>query len=174
MQPQINMFPQQYSQPVIIANQGGLPPQNLYAINQNCVNNVDNVDNVNNVNNITFGGNPGNYLCPHCKMNVTSNIEDKCNCLTCIIYLIMFIIFPIYIIYVICIDIEYCSCEFECACTNDGLCCYPKCCSCPNRQSKYDNCQCCCDTQHYCSNCGKLIGTKNSCIEICPPCCRCC
>ena len=163
------MFPQQYSQPVIIANQGeGIPPQNTYIINQNYDNNNNNI---NNVNNITFGGKPGTYLCPHCKMNITSYIEEKCNCLTCIIYLIMFLFFPAIIVYSMCIDIEYCRCEFECKCANNFPCACPKCCSCPNRKSDGRDC---CDTEHYCSNCGKLIGTRDSCVEICPPHCRCC
>ena len=167
MQPQINMFPQQYAQPVIISNQGGINPQNPYVNNQNCINNI------NNVNIITFGREPDIYLCPNCQMNVPTNIATKCNCCSFLIFALMMIIFPIFVIYVVCIDIEYCKCGFECACavSSEGVPCpYPKCCSCPDRHSACD----CCDVEHYCSNCGKLIGTRDSCKEICPPCCRCC
>ena len=75
--------------------------------------------------------------------------------------------------YIICIDIEDCTCVFECACMDNALCCYPKCWSCPDRKTVGD-CRCCSDVEHYCSNCGKLIGDRDSLKEICPPCCRCC
>ena len=70
------------------------------------------------------------------------------------------------------LDNEDCICEFSfdvlCA---KGFCC--TCCRCPSRNTLGD-CQCCVDVEHYCSYCGKYIGIRNSCIEICPPCCRCC
>ena len=170
MQPQMNMFPQQYAQPVLISNQGGgIPPQNTYIINQNS---VINVNNINNVNNIEFGTKAGTYLCPNCQMNVSTNIQSQCNCCSFLIFALMMIIFPVFMTYVMCIDIEDCRCEFGCGVSTNG-CCYPKCCSCPDRRTVAD-CNCCCDVEHYCSNCGKLIGTRDSLKEICPPCCRCC
>ena len=48
-------------------------------------------------------------------------------------------------------------CNCDCCCCGTGTC----------------DCRCCFDSYHYCQHCGKEIGRRNSCIEICP-CFDCC
>jgi len=160
MQPQTMVIPQPNSQPVIIANSGDNPSISNDNIPQND-------------SEIIFKVIPQEILCPHCKCIISTNTEEKCNFFSCIFYFII-LIFPVFFVfYELCIDIEDCYCEFECRPSNDGCCCFPYCCRCPNRPT-FKDCLCCCDVEHYCSHCGKLIGTRNACIEICPRCCRCC
>ena len=154
MQPQTMIIPQPNSQPVIIANSGGAPPFSG--------NNIPPTGSQ-----IIFRVKPQEITCPYCNSIMLTNTEDKCNFCSCIIFFLMFISFFI-AIYFTCIDIEDCYCKFEFR-SSDNCCCYPSCCRCPNRENA-----CCCDVEHYCSHCGKLIGTRNSCVEMWPPCCRCC
>lgn len=121
---------------------------------------------------IKFSRDPQQIICPYCRRNVLTTVEDKCNFFSIIIFFIMMTITPIFIFYLLVLDNKDCICEFSfdilCA---KGFCC--TCCRCPSRNTLGD-CQCCVDVEHYCSYCGKYIGIRNSCIEICPPCCRCC
>ena len=153
MQPQINMFPQQYAQPVIIVNQGGIMPQTYY-------------------NNNIKTKKIKQETCPHCHQILLTRVEESCNCFSCIIYTIMIILFPVFVCYIAFLDCEGCTCRCDYG-WDPGCKPYIRCCSCPDRHT-FDKCSCCCDINHYCSNCGKLLSNKNACIEICPPYCRCC
>ena len=148
-----------YAYPVIIVNQGEGIPQT-------------GINNQTNVSKIKFGIKPEVIICPHCHQKVLTIIDDKCNCCSFISYMIMIIIFPIMYFYLLCINIEECRCEFGCEPSNDGCCCFPTCCKCPSRHN-LDRCLCCYDVSHYCPNCGNLIGIRDSCLDVCPPCCCC-
>ena len=153
------MQPQKMVQPVIMANlEGGEAPQYIS-------NNAQPIDSK-----IKVGAKPYKYRCPYCHKIALTNVEEECNCLSFLIYMIMFIIFPIFLIYVTCIDIEECICQWGCGMTDNGIC-FPTCCRCPDRGT-FDKCSCCCNVTHYCSNCGKLIGTRDAYSHICPSCCH--
>ena len=49
---------------------------------------------------------------------------------------------------------------------NDNKCCF----ICYSCSICYTDCKCCIDVDHYCSNCGKKIGSRNSFTELCPCC----
>ena len=173
------MNTQQISQPVIISNspEYGVPQmQNIPYINN--INNINNVNNVNNVNNpqtidirIRLTSRTQEFACPYCHKIMKTNIDERCNCVSFLFYLLLFIIPPLIFIYAILIDITGCYCELECRACQDCCCFYPSCCRCPQRE--HLDCRCCCDVNHYCPYCGKLIGTRNACDAICPPCCCC-
>ena len=148
-----------YAYPVIIVNQGEGIPQTF-------------INNQTNDSKIKVGIKPEGIICPHCHQKVLTIIDDKCNCCSFISYMIMIIIFPIMYFYLLCINIEECRCEFGCEPSNDGCCCFPTCCKCPSRHN-LDRCLCCYDVSHYCPNCGNLIGIRDSCLDVCPPCCCC-
>jgi hypothetical protein len=149
-----------YAYPVIIINQGeGVP--------QTCINNQ------NKDSKIKVGIKPEEIICPYCHQKVLTVIDDKCNCCSFISYMIMIIIFPIFYLYLLCVNIEECRCELGCEAGNDGCCCVPTCCKCPSRNN-LDGCLCCCDVNHYCPSCRNLIGTRDACLDVCPPYCYCC
>ena len=90
---------------------------------------------------ITFTTNPVQMVCPYCLQNIVSNVEKNFNCLTCLFYLFISALcaIPILICNGICnsggLNFGYCNCD----------------------------CDCCCDAEHFCPNCGKIIGSHNSC-----------
>ena len=157
-QPQMIMYPQPYTQPVIMVNQVLQKP---------------NVTKNKNSSKIVFGAKSIEMICPHCHQYISTTIDSSCNCLSCIAYMFIFVIPFLLIIYQLCINIEYCECKFGCEAANNAFCCYPTCCICPERKN-LDKCQCCCDLEHICPHCGQSIGNRNACNEICPPCCCCC
>ena len=115
---------------------------------------------------------PIKVRCPYCGKIALTEVEDECNFVSLFIYMLMFIIFPLFVIWTFCFDFEECICEFGCKESREGCCCIPTCCVCPSRGT-LDDCKCCFNVNHYCSNCGKFIGTRNACSSICPPCCNC-
>ena len=90
---------------------------------------------------ISFSTDPVNMKCPYCLQNITSEVKKKCNCLTCLFFLFAFIFCAIPLL--ICSGI--CN-------SATGLNINPSC-----------DCECCCDAEHVCPNCGKNIGSHNSC-----------
>ena len=157
MQPQLIMFQQPNSNKSIIPNQLGDP---ALSVNQKIDPKIE------------FGARPEKIKCPYCQRIMMTNIEDRCNCCSFFPYFLMFIVPFIIIFYIFCINVEYCACEFGCKVADNSCCFYPTCCSCVIRPN-LDDCRCCLDVDHYCSHCGKLIGNRNACTDICPPCCRC-
>lgn len=127
---------------------------------------------------ILFGYISEEIICPYCHKTMKTDIEQDFNCASCIIFCISFLFPPLFMFFMVCGNIEECICEFSCEniscniCDSQcGCCYYLSCCSCP--RSENPNC-CCCDVEHYCSKCGKLIGRKNSLSSLCPSCCCCC
>ena len=165
------MFAQQSPQPIIITNRAEYAVPQIPIIPY--VNNINNINNqpVNNI--IRFRAVPQEFICPYCHKFMRTNLNNSCNCGSCLVYCFI-LVFPITLIfYMLCINITDCECVFECRTTSDGCGCFPTCCRCPERDN-LDKCQCCCDVEHYCPYCGKLIGTRNAWGDICPPCCCCC
>lgn len=157
---------QSYQNQVIMINQGVETPPASSIINQQ------------NDSKIRFSSKSQEIICPYCHKNVRTTIEEEFNCISCIIYSLSFIFPPLFLYFMVCTNIEVCKCQFSCEKTSCHICyskcgCfyYLSCCSCPQSD---DNGQCCfCDIEHYCPNCGKLIGRRDS-FHICPPCCNCC
>ena len=124
---------------------------------------------------------PQEITCPYCHQNMKTSVEEEFNCASFIIYSLSFFLFPpLFLYFMTCATIEECKCIFSCekyswtwtfcfcCCDCDCCCYYLSCCSCPEKDKDG---QCCfCDIEHYCSNCGKLIGRRDS-LHLCPPCC---
>ena len=100
--------------PVIIVNQTREIPQ-PYIINQKEEDYK-----------IILNANSQAITCPYCHQNISTVIDEKCNCCSFICYMIMMIIFPIFVFYTICVNNEECICELGCDMT-DNCCCYPTC-----------------------------------------------
>ena len=170
---QVNqMYTQPSPQPVIITNRAE------YGVPQNP--NIPYINNINiqrvNDNIIRLRGKTQEFTCPYCHKYMKTSTENKCNCGSCLIYVLIYAIPITLFFYFFCINNSECECKFECrdASDSDGrCCCIPTCCRCYGRDNT-DDCNCCCDVEHYCPFCGKLIGTRNAWSDICPPCCCCC
>ena len=89
---------------------------------------------------ITFSTSPVEIVCPFCLQKVISNVEKNFNCLTCLFY--------VFISALCAIPLLICSGM----CNSAGINFNPSC-----------DCDCCCDAEHICPNCGKMIGSYNSC-----------
>ena len=146
-QPQQMTMP--YGQPVMMS---GALPSNPYIMNQ--INPIP-------VTPLKFGILSRESLCPFCQTNAPTKIEESFNCCTCLTYFFIIILIPILIILAaysggsnVRCDGGSCNCDCNCSCSR----CY---------------CKCCFDVNHYCSNCGKLLGTRDSCHELCPCCSAC-
>ena len=148
VQPQQMIMP--YGQPVMM---NGVYPANPYIMNQ--INPVP-------ITPLSFGTLSRESLCPFCQTNAPSKIEESFNCCTCLTYFFIIILIPILLILA-----AYSGCN-NVNCNNGSCNCDCDCCSCHRC-----NCKCCFDVNHYCSNCGKLLGTRDSCHELCPCCSRC-
>ena len=87
---------------------------------------------------ITFSVNPVELTCPFCNNKILSKIDRKFNCYTFCFFVLLTMLCLL-------------PCLF-CA----GLC---------NIGNVYFDCDCtcCCDTTHRCPNCGKVVGTHESC-----------
>lgn len=105
---------------------------------------------------LKFGFGPAQIVCPYCQVAGPTKIDESFNFCTCFIYIFIIMLIPILIVlaaYSGCTNV-HCNNGCDCDCT----CCYCGTC----------DCKCCIDTNHYCSNCGKRIGTRDSCQELCP------
>ena len=123
----ISIYPKGYAEPIQITQK----QNNAIIINQQLPTETP----------ITFSTDPVNMKCPYCLQNITSEVEKKYNCLTCLFFLfaIIFCAIPLLICSGICNSAT-------------GLNINPSC-----------DCECCCDAEHACPNCGKNIGSHNSC-----------
>ena len=134
---------------------GGLPP-NQYIMNQ--INPIP-------VTPLKFGILSRESLCPFCQTNAPTKIEESFNCCTCFVYFFIILLIPILLILAAYSGCHNVHCDHGCVCDCDCCCC----------RSTGCECKCCIDVNHYCSNCGKLLGTRDSCQELCPcfSCCLC-
>ena len=123
----ISIYPKGYAEPIQITQK----QNNAIIINQQLPTETP----------ISFSKDPVKMKCPYCLQNITSEVEKKCNCLTCLFYLFAIILCAIPLL--ICAGI--CN-------SATGLNINPSC-----------DCECCCDIEHICPNCGKNIGSYNSC-----------
>ena len=155
MQPDLYPIPEQpmhyqqpYGQPV-----SGLPMQgNVYMINQLTPNKAFVP--------LKFGYNSLQIICPYCHQSVSTRIEESFNCCTCLTYLFIIILIPILLVLAVYAGCGAASCgNSSCDCN----CCDSTCCIC----GAYA-CNCCRDYNHYCSNCGQRLGSKDSFHELCP------
>lgn len=105
---------------------------------------------------LKFGYAPAQIVCPYCQVCCPTKIEESFNCCTCFVYIFIIILIPILILLAAYSGCNNVNCNNGCNC--DCTCCY--CGSC--------HCNCCIDINHYCSNCGKKIGTRDTCLELCP------
>ena len=148
MQPVQPVMMAQYGMPVILNT---IPGQN-YPANAYISNQLGPMT----LTPLKFGFGPARIACPYCQMVGETKIEESFNCCTCFIYVIVISLIPILLVlaaYAGCGNAN-CNngCDCNCHCTYCGTC----------------DCKCCIDTDHYCSNCGKKIGTRDSCEELCP------
>ena len=133
-----------YGQPVMM--NGGLP-SNQYIVNQ--INPVA-------VTPLKFGVIAMTTVCPFCQVSAPTKIEESFNFCTCFCYFFIILLIPILLILA-----AYSGCHnVHC---NNGCTCDCECCACAACA-----CKCCIDVNHYCTNCGKLLGTRDSCTELCP------
>ena len=99
-------------------------------------------------------------ICPHCKKRVTTKIEKSFNCTSLFACILFIIFFP----FIFCLQaFSYCTCQSN---SKDVEC---ACCPCV-----LNECTCVHDVNHYCSNCGELIGIRYSLKENYTFCARCC
>ena len=148
MQQQVPIYQQQmmtpYGQPIMM--NGGLP-SNQYIVNQ--INPIP-------VTPLKFGLVAMTTVCPFCQVSAPTKIEESFNCCTCFCYAFIILLIPILLILA-----AYSGCHnVHC---NNGCDCSCECCACAAC-----GCKCCIDVNHYCTNCGKLLGTRDSCTELCP------
>ena len=84
---------------------------------------------------------PVQIICPYCKSDIISEVEESFNCCTCLFMLAVIIL-----------------CAIPCLCIS-GLC---------NSNSGFVfgdcncSCNCCCDATHKCPKCKKVIGVHDS------------
>ena len=150
MQQQVPIYQQQmmtpYGQPIMM--NGGLP-SNQYIVNQ--INPIP-------VTPLKFGLVAMTTVCPFCQVSAPTKIEESFNCCTCFCYFFIILLIPILLILAAYSGCHNVHCDQGCVCDCDCCCC----------RSTGCDCKCCIDVNHYCSNCGKLLGTRDSCQELCP------
>ena len=123
---------------------------------------IDNQVNPENFEAMKFGFVPTSMICPYCKNNTVTIIEETFNFGTCFLFVLIILLIPILIIVAAfsgCKSAHYnhtCRCDY--CCCGSGSC----------------DCKCCFDSYHYCQHCGKQIGKRNSCLELCPCIDACC
>ena len=110
-----------------------------------------------------FGFIPTPIVCPYCQQSSTTLIEESFNCFTCFLYIFVIMLIPILLIMAAYSGCHNVRCDRGCDCDCNGVFCVGLC-----------DCKCCFDTNHYCPLCGKLIGTRSSCAELCPCFTDCC
>ena len=156
MQPQ--MVP--YGQPMMI---GALPGQDI-SQNQYILNQINPGPPVAFVP-LKFGYCPQEIVCPYCQVRGSTKIVESFSCCTLCLYLFIILLVPLLLVLAAMAGCNSTNCNCSgsnCDCDCNCRCCVYGC-----------DCKCCIDTKHYCTNCGKLIGTRDSCIELCP-CFSCC
>ena len=156
IQPQNNMQnPQQmfqYGNPILMNNyqQQGIP--------------ITNQINPIQVEPLVFGLVPKQIICPYCHTIGLTRIEESFNLLACCCCTCKAIFIPI----------AFC-CIGACGGT-EGSCSGEECCECNCWLCQECRRKCCHDVNHYCPNCGKMIGTWDSLKDTCrclDNCCLC-
>ena len=104
---------------------------------------------------LVFGHVPKQIICPYCHTIALTRIEESFNLLACCCCAYKAIFVPI-----IFICIASCG-GVECKCNRD------ECCECNCWLCKECRRKCCHDVNHYCPNCGKMIGTWDSLKDTC-------
>ena len=151
MMPQQQMMMAPYGQGVMMNT---IPGQS-YNPNPYVINQIQPVP----VTPLKFGYVSREIVCPYCQSTTLTKVEESFNCCTCFVYIIIILLIPILLVlaaYAGCNNVHCnngCDCDCRCNC-----CCYGETC----------DCKCCIDTNHYCANCGKLLGSRDSCVELCP------
>ena len=156
MQPQ--MLP--YGQPMMM---GALPGQDI-SQNQYVLNQINPGPPVAFVP-LKFGYSTQEIVCPYCQVHGSTKIVENFNCCTLCLYFFIILLVPLLLVLAAMAGCNSTKCNCSgsnCDCDCNCRCCVYGC-----------DCKCCIDTKHYCTNCGKLIGTRDSCIELCP-CFSCC
>ena len=148
MQPQ-QMMP--YPQPILM---NGLSEQQL-APNPYILNQIAPVPHT--LTPLTFGYYAKKVVCPYCQVSNTTKIEESFNCCTFCTYVFISLLIPILLVLLAVAGCNNVDCRGGCDCDCNCRCCRGEC-----------DCKCCIDTRHYCSNCGKLLGSRDSCFELCP------
>ena len=152
--PSKDLISEKYGKPITNINiQGNVSAYNSYIINQ-----VTPEQN----STMKFGFIAMPMICPFCQRNTITRIEESFNCCTCFIYIFIILLLPILLILALYSGCRNAHCNNGCDCT--CVCCEGDCC----------DCRCCFDTDHYCSSCGKKIGSRNSFVELCPCSSLCC
>ena len=151
-----NLIKPKYGKPIINNNnnkKGKVISGNHY---------IDNQVNPDNFEAMKFGFVPTSMICPYCKNNTVTIIEETFNFGTCFLFVLIILLIPILIIVAAfsgCKSAHYNrTCRCDCCCCGTGSC----------------DCKCCFDSYHYCQHCGKQIGKRNSCLELCPCIDACC
>ena len=104
-----------------------------------------------------FGFESKPIVCPYCQQSSSTLIEESFNCCTCFIYIFVILLIPILLILAAYSGCHNVHCDNGCDCDCGCTCCGQGC-----------DCKCCFDTIHFCPMCGKQIGIRNSCFELCP------
>ena len=148
--PQQQMMMPPYGQPVMGNNiPGQYFPPNPYVLNQ-----IPPVSET--VKPLKFGYIAKEIVCPYCQSNTLTKVEENFNFCTCFCYIFIILLIPILLVLAAYSGCNNTHCNNGCDC--DCNCCYCGPCE----------CKCCIDSNHYCANCGKLLGSKDTCMELCP------
>ena len=99
---------------------------------------------------IKFGISPLQIICPYCNQNVVTKTEEIFNYTSCCLFCFFLILIPVLIVL---LAMSGCF---------DASCCQKD-----DSKKEECNCKCCYDVKHYCPNCNKIIGIRNSKEEIC-------
>lgn len=118
---------------------------------------------------LKFGFESSKIVCPYCNQHSKTRIEQSFNICTCCTYIFIILLIPILIILAAYAGCGASTCSSGCSSADCDCNC--NCCICGTGSSSA--CNCCIDYNHYCSNCGKRIGGRDSCQELCP-CFSCC
>ena len=111
---------------------------------------------------LRFGFEASKIVCPYCNQSCQTKIEESFNFCTCCTYIFIIILIPILIVLAAYSGCGNATCSNTCS--NADCCdCNSSCCVCGPCK-----CDCCKDYNHYCSNCGKRVGGRDSFVELCP------
>ena len=151
-EPTKDLISEKYGKPITNDIQVNVLPQNSYIINQVIPDKYANMK---------FGLIETPIVCPFCQQNTITRIEESFSCSTFFMYILIILLVLAPIIFCLSIVEDRNRAHYD-----DDYCCYRRY-SCP---VCFTDCKCCIDVDHYCSNCGKKIGSRNSFAELCPCC----
>lgn len=103
---------------------------------------------------LDLGSGQAQLICPYCNTYIMSKLEKSFNCFSCCLC---------------CFQIAITPCLLLClAASASGGDCKCSDCDCSCCRSEKCNGKCCYDINHYCPNCGKMIGTRDAVKVVCP------